>query len=65
MASTERGSVPSKVGYGAPIPSQLGGLGESRELSSGVRGRNSGRKFGVPSRKFKDVLPSDCLVVVI
>jgi len=41
MASAEGGSVPSGVEYGegCPLSSQLRGLGERRELPSGVRGR--------------------------
>jgi len=41
MASAEGGSVPRGVGYGegCPLSSRLSGLGERRELPSGVRGR--------------------------
>jgi len=41
MASAEGGSVPSGVEYGeeCPLSSRLRGLGERRELPSGVRGR--------------------------
>jgi len=41
MASAESGSVPSVVGYGegCPLSSRLKGLGERRELPSGVRDR--------------------------
>ena len=41
MASAEGGSVPDGVGYGegCPLSSRLGGVGERRELPSGVRGR--------------------------
>jgi len=41
MASAEGGSVSSGVAYGegCPLSSRLRGLGERRELPSGVRGR--------------------------
>jgi len=39
MVSAEGGSVPNAVGYGegCPLSSRLWGLGERRELPSGVR----------------------------
>jgi len=45
MARVESGSVPSGVGYGEGclLSSQLGSLGERRELPQ----RGSGRTFGV------------------